>query len=175
MNYLDVILLLPLAYGLIQGIRHGIVKEMAQFVAIVVAIYLARFFSPDFVPYVKELTGWDASVCASISYALVFIVVVLGVNLLAYIVTKLLSAVLLGGVNRFFGALFGLFKWALILSVVLNVVAIADDFLPVKENEYVRSSALYSHVESLLWKVLPGMNLDGFIDKVKNIQLPFSA
>lgn len=170
MNYIDIIILLPLAYGLIQGIRHGIVREMAALLAIIVGIYAARYMSAQFIPYIVEWTGWSASVSASVAYVLVFIAVVAGINLVAFIISKLLKAVMLGGINRLLGGVFGVVKWTLIVSVILNVLSVANDFVPFKDNPAVQGSMLYSHLEHLLWKILPCMDIDKFMESVKSLE-----
>lgn len=162
MNYLDIALLLPVAYGLVQGLRHGIVKEVATLVAIIAGIYLARYWSPVLAHHIVEWTGWTPGISATIAFVLIFIIIALAVHLLASVVGRLLKAIMLGGVNRLFGALFGIAKWALILSVVLNLLAFIDTLLPIKSYPMVQESMLYSHFESLLWQVLPGLSVDDF-------------
>ncbi|MGM9806141.1 MAG: CvpA family protein [Candidatus Aphodosoma sp.] len=175
MNFIDIIILLPMVYGLVQGVRHGIVREMAALAAVIVGIYMARYMSARLVPYIVECTGWSLSVSASVAYVIVFLAVVVCVNLMAYILSRLLKAVMLGGVNRLFGGLFGMLKWALVVSVILNIMAFACEFIPFKDNPAVQSSVLYPYLEQLLWKVLPCLNIGRFVEAVKEMDLPAMA
>ena len=84
MNYLDIILIIPLAYGLVQGLRKGLIKEIAGLLAIVLGIYLARYFSLPVSQALAETTGWAANICAPLSYAVVFIAVSLSISALSY-------------------------------------------------------------------------------------------
>lgn len=169
LNYLDIVLLLPIAYGLIQGIRHGIVKEVAALIAIIAGIYLARFWSPVLACHLVKWTGWSAGLSSTVAYVLIFVVIALGVHLLAHIVGRLLKAIMLGGVNRVFGAVFGVVKWVLILSVILNLVALIDTVLPLKGYPAVQNSMLYSHLEGLLWQILPGLDLENYIETLRSL------
>ena len=63
MNYLDIILIIPLAYGLVQGLRKGLVKEIAGLLAVVLGVYLARYFSLPASQALAEMTGWATNIC----------------------------------------------------------------------------------------------------------------
>jgi membrane protein required for colicin V production len=45
MNYLDIILAIPLLWGLYKGVSKGIIKELASLVALIVGIYGAVHFA----------------------------------------------------------------------------------------------------------------------------------
>ena len=69
MNYLDIILIIPLAYGLVQGLRKGLIKEIAGLLAIILGIYLARYFSLPVSQVLTEMTGWASNICTPLAYA----------------------------------------------------------------------------------------------------------
>ena len=39
MNYLDVILIVPILWGLLRGVKNGIIKELTGFVALICGVY----------------------------------------------------------------------------------------------------------------------------------------
>ena len=53
MNYLDIILAIPLLWGLYKGISKGIVKELAALIALA-GVYGAVHFADNIHPYLKE-------------------------------------------------------------------------------------------------------------------------
>lgn len=163
-NYIDIILFIPLCWGVIQGIRHGLVKEIASLIAIIIGIYVARFWSVGVADFLTDMTRWSPEVCRTIAYLLVFIVVALVIHLLAYMISKILSAIMLGWVNRLLGALFGFAKMVLILSLVLNVVGVLHEYIPIKDNKAVKSSLLYKPIEQAIPNILPFINIDDFVD-----------
>ena len=44
MNYLDIIIVIPLVYGMIKGFYNGLVKEITALLALVVGVYVAINF-----------------------------------------------------------------------------------------------------------------------------------
>ena len=45
MNYLDIIIAVPLLYGLIKGFSNGLVKEVTSLLALFIGVYVAINFS----------------------------------------------------------------------------------------------------------------------------------
>lgn len=162
MNYLDIILIIPLAYGLVQGLRKGLVKEIAGLLAIVLGIYLARYWSLPVSQSLVELTGWEMNICTPLAYAVVFIAVSLSISTLSYMLSKIIGAIMLGWLNRLLGAVFGVVKMLLLLSVILNFVAIMNQYMPIKDKPLVQQSLFYSPIESAMGKVLPLLNFEDF-------------
>ena len=167
MNYLDIILIIPLAYGLVQGLRKGFVKEIAGLLAILFGIYLARYWALPVSQALVELTGWTLNLCTPLAYAVVFIVVSLSITLLSYMLTKIIGAIMLGWLNRLLGGAFGIIKMLLLLSVILNFVAIVDQFMPVKEKPVVQNSLFYKPIEDVMGVVLPYLNFEDFTTAVR--------
>lgn len=159
-SYVDIILAIPLCWGVIQGVRHGLVKEIASLIAIIIGIYVARYWSVGVADFLTDITRWTPDICQIIAYILVFIMVALIIHLLAYMISKILSAIMLGWVNRLLGALFGVVKMLLILSLVLNIIALLDDYMPIKDNKAVKSSLLYKPIEQTIPNILPFLNWD---------------
>lgn len=139
--------------------------------AVIAGIYLARYWSPVLACHIAEWTGWTLNLSSTVAYVVIFIIVAMAVHLVAYVVGRLLKAIMLGGVNRFVGALFGIVKWALILSVVINLVSLIDTIVPVKDYPIVKESALYTFFEQLPWRILPGLNVDEYMENFKNFTL----
>ena len=113
------------------------------------------------------MTGWAANICAPLSYAVVFIVVSLSISALSYMLSKIIGAIMLGWLNRLFGALFGLIKMTLLLSVILNFIAIVNQYMPIKEKPVVQESLLYSPIENVMGAVLPLLNFEDFTTAVR--------
>lgn len=167
MNYLDIIIIIPLAYGLVQGLRKGLVKEIAGILAIVLGIYLARYWSLPVSQTLVEITGWALNLCMPLAYAVVFIVVSLSISTLSYMLSKIIGAIMLGWLNRILGGIFGVVKMLLLLSVILNFVAILDQFMPVKDKPVVQDSLFYAPVENVMGTVLPLLNFEDFTTAVR--------
>ena len=74
---------------------------------------------------------------------------------------------MLGWLNRLLGAAFGVIKMTLLLSVLLNFVALMDQFMPIKDKPVVQQSLLYSSIENVMSAVLPLLNFEDFTTAVR--------
>ena len=160
MNTLDIVLIVPIAFGLIQGFRHGLVKEVGSLMGIVIGIYLARFFSDDVAKLIMHQFGWSFSVCMTIAYAVVFIAGAVGVQLIAYVISKILDFIKVGWINKTIGSLFGALKFVLILSVVLNLFSMLNQFQPIVHKKAIDNSVLYQPIERIMPSLIPFLDFD---------------
>ena len=80
MNYLDIILAIPLLWGLYKGVSKGIVKELAALLALIAGIYGAVHFADNIHPYLKEQFAIESSFVPIVSFTITFIVIVLAVK-----------------------------------------------------------------------------------------------
>ncbi|MDD5149391.1 MAG: CvpA family protein [Flavobacterium sp.] len=121
MSFLDIVLGILLAYGLLQGIRTGLFVELASFISLILGIYLALKFSF----FVKEiLTGfvhWNPKTIQIAAFILTFILVVVGVSLLAKFLTGIADFAQLGWINKLGGGFFRVLKTVLVISIFLNL------------------------------------------------------
>ena len=118
MAFIDIVLGTLLVWGLIRGLRNGLIVECASFVSFYIGIYIAVKFS-----YVLGNTIGDGSskTIKVIAFILTFILVVVGIHLLAKVFSKLASTMFLGWVNKLGGAFFAVLRTALMLGVVLSL------------------------------------------------------
>jgi membrane protein required for colicin V production len=121
MNSLDLFILIPIIAGFTFGLFKGLVKELTSLAAVVLGIYGAKFFSPWLVNVLVKSFDFSVKTAQPTAYFLLFIVIVVGLLFLSRIVDKVFESMSLGGLNKFFGGLFGALKYALILSVLINV------------------------------------------------------
>ena len=121
MNSLDLFILIPIIAGFTFGLFKGLVKELTSLAAVVLGIYGAKFFSPWLVNVLVKNFDFSVKTAQPTAYFLLFIVIVVGLLFLSRIVDKVFESMSLGGLNKFFGGLFGALKYALILSVLINV------------------------------------------------------
>lgn len=139
MNYLDIIIIIPVLWSIYKGFTKGFVIEVASVGALLLGIYGSIKFSGFASSFISDNTDLSESYVPIVSFAVTFLVIVIGVKLLANLIDKLVKAVALGFFNRIGGAAFGVVKSVLILSVVLVILNHIDEkvsFIPkhVKED-----------------------------------------
>ncbi len=154
----DIVIAIVLIFGLIMGLRNGIIKELAFFVAIILGIIVSKILSPTVAVYIQNFTQWQEDISLLIAYSLLFLAVALLLHLVASLITKLLKKIALGWLNRLLGATFGLLKWGLILSVIVNLLIMLN-----VQDLIFEGSILYQPIAGILDKVLP------FADMLKEI------
>ena len=129
MSVLDIILLALLLLGLIGGFRKGFFVEVASLVALIAGVYGAIHFSNFAGDFLMDKVDWNEKTVNIIAFAITFIVIVLVIALAGKALTKLADFAALGILNKLLGALFGLLKMAVILSVILIIF---DSFNKIK-------------------------------------------
>jgi len=157
MNTLDIILALILAFGFIRGFLKGFIVEVASLAALVLGIYGAVYFSYILSDFIKPYSDWDPSVLQLISFAGTFLIIVILISLAGKLITKLAENIALGVLNKFLGAIFGLLKVGMILSIVLLVFSKLNDSMPFVEKIKVEDSKLYEPVKNFSESVFPNL------------------
>jgi membrane protein required for colicin V production len=158
MNWLDIVLAIPLLWFLYKGFRNGLIIELASLAALVLGIYAALHFSFYVQGYLEENFEIAENYLYIVSFAITFLIVAIVVYLAGKIIHKLVSIVALGLLNRLAGGLFGLLKAALVLSVILYFINGFDQGLI--KSDVKDSSILYDPIESIVPMIIPRLDLD---------------
>jgi len=145
MSYLDIIILLPIIYGLIRGIMRGIVQEVFALLGIILGILVARMYVGQATEWLQQISTWDAQLIRPIAAFAIFIVVALLCNLLARLLTKLFKLISLGWLNRLAGGIFGVAKWIIIVAVIITCIDMLDGVLHFMKPELKQSSTCYAY------------------------------
>jgi membrane protein required for colicin V production len=105
MNWLDIVLLLLMLIPTAIGLKIGIIKAAFTIVGGIVGIILAGRLYEPFAGVLGFISNEGAA--KVVAFAIIFIGVMVIAAVLAAVLKKLVSAVLLGWVNRLGGAVFG--------------------------------------------------------------------
>jgi len=147
MNILDLFIIIPIILGFVFGLFKGLIKELFSLAAIVLGVFGARLFEPRVSEILLSIFDMQVGVAQAVSYLILFIAIVILLLFIANMLDKLFSAIALGGLNKFLGALFGALKMALIVSVLLNVFDTLDQQYGIVKQETKNNSLTY---ESML-------------------------
>ncbi|MHB9142751.1 MAG: CvpA family protein [Paludibacter sp.] len=154
MNSLDLILLIPIALGFVFGLFKGLIRELASLAAIVLGIYGAKLLTPMVSDFLTSKFDFSSKTSQPIAFLLIFLVIGIGLLFLAKILDKIFEAMYLGGLNKLLGGLFGGLKFALIVSVLLNVFNALDSRFSILSAETKENSIGYKPLMKLgptLW------------------------
>lgn len=156
MNYIDVILLIPLAWGAFKGFKNGLISELGTVVALLFGVWLAVLYSPSLAPVVLSKTSISEQYATIAAFATIFLCVVIISFILSKLITKFFKAIQLQWLNMIAGTIFGVLKYAIVLSFVCFFIhTLLSRFLdsPVVVLE---SSALYKLFNSFAAQLLHG-------------------
>lgn len=121
MSILDLVILIVAAVALITGAMKGFVRQIGTIVGLVAGILACRIFGSDAVSYCVPSESEHHSLLTALVYMLLFVVVFVGIGLIARLLHSVLSALKMGFINRASGALFRLVLWIVFLSLAVNV------------------------------------------------------
>lgn len=158
-SYLDIFFAIPLIWGIVRGLMSGFIRSLSVFVGLILGITLAQTYAADLSPTIQEWFTLSARQCLSIAYVTIFVAVMIVVAIIARILDKFLHLILLGWLNKLLGALFGFFKWAIILSFFIMVVEYANSKFEFLSPEKKSESLLYEPIKKVVPTIMPYVKL----------------
>ena len=102
MNLLDILIIVTLAFFLVRGIFRGFFREMGSLVGVVLGLSLAILYQ-SLVAGLLSAYLPQGKFLPVISFALIFLVIVVACNLMSRVFHRLFAKALLGGVDRILG------------------------------------------------------------------------
>jgi len=168
LNYLDIIIAIILLLFGVKGFRKGLIIEVVTLLAFAVGIYGAMHFSDFTAEHLKEFMEINPKYLNTTAFVLTFILLVILVNIIGRMVTKLIQAMNLGFFNKLGGAVFGMAKGVLLCSIMVMVL---NNFqlLGVVKPEVREQSKLYPYIEETVPYVYRGFDLvKGYVNDLQN-------
>lgn len=121
---IDIIIMVVLGAALVYGLIRGLIKQIASLGGIILGIVACRLFAENVGPLVMRLMPGVFSSAGSakvVGCILLFLLVYFTVGAIASLTRKLTNALLLGWLDHLLGGVAAVFKWALVLSILLNL------------------------------------------------------
>ena len=152
MNWLDWALIALIAFAAIKGFSRGFIVEICSLLALVLGIWAGIHFSDR----VAAAIGLESK-SAAIAFLVTFLIVLVGVHLLARFLTTLVDIAQLSLPNKIAGVLFGALRQVFILSIALNLLAgySGGAFPPTKART---DSTFHDPVKALAPLVIPALD-----------------
>lgn len=155
MNFIDIILILPIIWFAYAGFKRGLIIELASLLALILGIYAALHFS-DFVEEIlQNVINMGPRYREIVAFIITFLVVIVVVHLIGKILEKIINLIFLGFLNKMAGGLFGILKGVVILSIILVIINQFDDTFISQEKK--EGSIFYKPIASIapmLWNRL---------------------
>lgn len=144
MNTIDIVILILLLIGGLNGLRQGFIKAFANLVGWIFALIVAAKYAVVLAPLMTALSS-DPVVQKIAAFAFIVLVIVV----LTWIVTAVLNGVLkslkLGPLNRLAGGTFGTLKGLLIVLITIQGVGPWVESSPYwKQSKFVQTLLPYA-------------------------------
>ena len=170
MNYLDIIIIIPVILFAFLGFRKGLIVELATLVALVCGIFAAIYLSSYVSGILVNSFGMNERYVQVASFAIIFIGVMIVVHLLAKIIEKGVNMAALGIVNKILGSIFSICKIVFILSLLIWVFNKVDINQTMITREKRDNSLLYKPVGAVAPLIIPKVKEE--VDRLKTQQMP---
>lgn len=155
MSIIDIVLGALLLLGLVRGFLKGLFVEIASLLALVLGIYGAIHFSHFVGDFLKSRVSWEEQIIQITAFAITFVIIVFAIGLAGKALTKLADFTALGLLNKILGAVFGLLKTGLILSILLSVIDKSPIELSFLSPKSLKKSILYIPVKAIAPTIFP--------------------
>jgi len=142
---IDIIFVILAVLAIIQGFRRGFIIAVFSFIAIFIGLAAAIKLSAVVADHLSNATKISGKWLPILSFAIVFILVILLVRLGAKLLEKTARAITLGWLNRLGGILFYLAIYITIYSILLFYATEMKIIQP----KTIQASATYSFIEPL--------------------------
>ena len=156
MNYIDIIIAVSLLYGLIKGFSNGLIKEITNILSVVIAIYIGFHFSNLIEPYLKNETAASyEGIIPLASFMIVFIIILVIIKSIGELIDRLTKILALGIISKLLGAIFGFFKFVVVLSGIYFFLS-HHNILNYKSLD--KKSILLKPIQNMAGVIIPKIN-----------------
>jgi membrane protein required for colicin V production len=157
MRNTDIIIIVPLIWGTYRGIYRGLISEITSLVATIVVFYFSIKYYAVLATYINEhihskLPRTYISVAA---FVLLFLLMYIVLYAISNKIEKLTQTLHISFLNHAAGGLFGLLKWAFMLSMIISLM---DTFGPKFFFTIdFHHTWLYDHIRMIAPTLMPGV------------------
>ena len=152
MNTLDLILIIILALAFINGLKKGLVSQITGLISLLLGIWISSKFMIPVSDWLSQYIETTKNIINIISFLIIFIVVILGMNFIAKIVEKCLNIIMLGWLNKLLGGVLGLLTGIIIIGVIITII---DPWLYTPTDN---SSVIYDFIKDTSKNIFPQLS-----------------
>ncbi len=167
MALIDIILIIAFFIGTFKGLKNGLFVEFSSFIGLLVGLWCALKFSDVTRNFFGDHLSSNAKVAYILAFIITFLAVVIGISLLAKVLTKIADFSGMGILNNIGGAMFGFLRSLLIMSVLLNIFEKVNFTNVFASEESLQKSVLYRPVKAIGHVVYPFLSSELHEIKIK--------
>ena len=149
---IDIVFAVLIVIAIVKGYQKGLIIALFSIIAFIVGIAAAVKLSAAVAVYLQDNLSVSAKWLPIISFAVVFILVVLLIRLGANLIQKTVELALLGWVNR----LGGILLYIAIYLIVYSVITFYAEQLRLIQSQTIQKSATYAFIQPWGPRVING-------------------
>jgi len=181
MNYIDITILIILAFSTLRGLMRGLIRAVFDIMAFVFSIWLGALWYRELSLYLTNYMKLPGNIMYTIAFVLIFIGVYLVTAFAGGFLHKLVGRGILGPLNLLGGALIGAAKGIIMVWIVLQLTVLFP--LPKEALSQMDSSKgikalkpALEYTSGLIFKMAPKdmYNFNKFIPTLSNSPSPLS-
>ena len=167
MGVLDIILLVIFIPAIIRGITKGFIEQLAALLSIFLSAYVAYLFADKVGAWLSQwITLSSPTVLYIVSFVVVIILCVLVLSLAAKLLSKAISAISLGWLNKILGFVLAIFNTALVIGLLFVLFNDLNAKYFQLSTQFMEDSTIYGWIKQLTDAVFP--YLEGLFTKISN-------
>lgn len=143
-SVLDIGLGILILLFLVRGLLRGLVQEIAGFLGLFLGLFVAGRYYTQLAPQFSGIIN-SPKMAAGISYALIFIAVLIVVALGATVVRRFMDLTFTAWIDNILGGIIGAVKGVFVCAIGL---AIMQRFVP--DSPFLKHSVLAPYIDSLI-------------------------
>lgn len=155
MTTIDIVILIIIGAGAVIGFMKGFLKQSASIAGLIVGLLAAKMLYLSLAEKLCPTVTESMTIAKVIAFIMIWIAVPLIFTLVAAIFTKAMEAVSLGCVNRWLGAMLGVVKYFILVSLIINVIEFIDTDNHLIDKTNKEASVLYYPVGKFVGVLFP--------------------
>lgn len=156
MNFLDIIIAIPLVYGAYKGFRNGFIMEIFTILALFVGLYAAFTFSDQLTGMFVDTQHEEPEYLPPLIFIVLLIGVGFGVYFAGKALEKVIKAAMLSTPNRIAGGIIGTAKFLYFTGSMLMFMTSMDKDEKFISSDTKENSLLYRFSTESVSKTIPG-------------------
>jgi Uncharacterized membrane protein, required for colicin V production len=143
--FIDIIILIFLCWFGYRGFKNGLIFELASIAALLLGCWVGQHFS-------ESVSLWitGTRLAKPIAFVFIFTIVLILTRLAGKIGSRIVKLIIPGGIDHFFGLLFGVLKVATVASVILYTIQNIDTHEIILKKEIKENSLAFRYIEPIV-------------------------
>ena len=167
MNYIDLFIAIVLIWFGYKGFSKGLIIELVSLIALGLGIYGGLKFSDTAADYITG--NIETKYIPIVAFTITFAIIVVVVFVVGKLIEKVVKMVALNFINKLAGAVFGMLKVLLILSVLITIIESYDQKLGFIPKETKEKSLFYSPLLVFSNNLLPEIEKNNLFKEVNTM------